>query len=364
MKTWLVIIMLFSSVSCSPIAGTRDKSFTLNRLNMEDGIFSIAVLPVRETAVIAGLSSRIEAELSKTLTTRQLFATIVDTQSFNSRLAANDLAINYSQWLMTYEATGILDARPLGQISKAVGARFFVLVRSISLDREKILPSDTGYTGYSYGNVWRTNLKILSEVIDTEKGNIVWKGVGFAEDLTTRKTIATPIIIYNAINPEIEEFIDDMVRVAVNGLISQIGEENREGQDRPRAGQVVESVSHEGSRDDLSHKPLKTSSSQTTYTQKPGEKKVSEYWCWGLGVLVKTEQNTVITKIDDVGYSSARTHLRIGDEIVRIGKENISLENAYNVLTNPMPKEADGLVPILVRRDGQDLAIRFKPNNF
>ncbi len=92
--------------------------------------------------------------------------------------------------------------------------------------------------------------------------------------------------------------------------------------------------------------------------------KVKEYWSWGLGVLVKTGTNTVITGISDLGHSSARTDLRIGDEIIRIGRENLSAENAFNVLTKPLPKEAGGLLPILVRRDGQDLTIRFKPNEF
>jgi hypothetical protein len=153
MRKSLVIIILLVFISCAPIAGTRDKSSTLSSLNMVEGISSIAVLPVRETAFIAGLSSRIEVELSKTLQKHHPLATIVDTQTFNFRLFTNDLAINYGQWLSTYDATRMLDARPLKQFSKAVGARYFLLVRSVSLDREKILPSDTGYTGYSYKNV-------------------------------------------------------------------------------------------------------------------------------------------------------------------------------------------------------------------
>ena len=80
--------------------------------------------------------------------------------------------------------------------------------------------------------------------------------------------------------------------------------------------------------------------------------------------MVKTAQNIVITRISDIGYSSARTQLRIGDEIVQIGGKNISGENAFDILTKPMPKDADGLVPILIRRNGQDLAIRIKPNEF
>jgi hypothetical protein len=65
-------------------------------------------------------------------------------------------------------------------------------------------------------------LKILSEIIDTENAKIVWKGIGFAEDIKTSKTIDAGLFSYNARNPEIEEFIDNMVRVAVNGLISEI----------------------------------------------------------------------------------------------------------------------------------------------
>lgn len=99
-------------------------------------------------------------------------------------------------------------------------------------------------------------------------------------------------------------------------------------------------------------------------TSEQGASPKQEYWSWGLGALVKTERNTVITKFSDVGHSSARTDLKIGDEIVRIGEQDISIENAYKILTRPMPKEADGLVPIMVRRDGQDISIRIKPNEF
>jgi hypothetical protein len=94
------------------------------------------------------------------------------------------------------------------------------------------------------------------------------------------------------------------------------------------------------------------------------KKTVSEYWCWGLGVSVKTDQRTTITEIAEEGYSSAKTILKVGDEIVRVGTDFIDPENAQKILTKPLKREADGLVPVLVRRDGSDMQYRIKPNVF
>jgi hypothetical protein len=108
--------------------------------------------------------------------------------------------------------------------------------------------------------------------------------------------------------------------------------------------------------------PLQTSPSQTTY--QTSNREAAEYWCWSLGVIVKTEAKTTIAEISDEGYSNARTFLKTGDEIVRIGKQDIDRQNAYKILTKSMPGEEDGLVNVVVRRDDRNIECRIKPNVF
>ena len=90
--------------------------------------------------------------------------------------------------------------------------------------------------------------------------------------------------------------------------------------------------------------------------------KVEEYWSWGLGVIVRTDKTTTITQIADHGHSSARTDLKLGDEIVKVGTVNIDASNAYKILTKAMPTETDGLVTLLIVRNGKNLERRVKPN--
>jgi C-terminal processing protease CtpA/Prc len=79
---------------------------------------------------------------------------------------------------------------------------------------------------------------------------------------------------------------------------------------------------------------------------------------------VKTDQNTTVTEFDDVSSSTAKTCIKIGDEIVRVGKENIVSTNAYQILTKKLPTESDDLVTVVVRRDGNDINCQIRPNKF
>lgn len=98
-------------------------------------------------------------------------------------------------------------------------------------------------------------------------------------------------------------------------------------------------------------------------TSTPVKQRVSkEYWSWGLGVAVKTQESTTITEVDNDGYSTARKYLMTGDEITRVGSQNIRNENAYEILTKEMPRDAYGLTSVVVRRDGKEIEYRIKPN--
>ena len=72
-------------------------------------------------------------------------------------------------------------------------------------------------------NVWRTKLRLPAVVISTTTGEIVWKGVGEAEDINSpTKGLDFGVIIFESRNPEIEEFLDELVSVASNGLAEAI----------------------------------------------------------------------------------------------------------------------------------------------
>jgi len=94
------------------------------------------------------------------------------------------------------------------------------------------------------------------------------------------------------------------------------------------------------------------------------EKKISEYWCWGLGVAVKTDTTTTVTEFIEDSRSPAKNLLQIGDEIIGIGKIDIVSTNAYKILTKELPTEKNGLVTVVVRRDGKDIKYQFRPNKF
>ena len=81
-------------------------------------------------------------------------------------------------------------------------------------------------------------------------------------------------------------------------------------------------------------------------------------------MTVKTDEKTTITEIAQEGYSTARTCLKSGDELIKVGKDYIDQENAKKTLTKPLAREKDGLVPVVVRRDGKYLEYRVKPNVF
>ena len=90
-------------------------------------------------------------------------------------------------------------------------------------------------------------------------------------------------------------------------------------------------------------------------TSESSIKKPLEYWSWGLGVAVKTDTTTTITEIEEDGPSPSKNLLQIGDEIIRIGKIDIVSTNAYKILTKKLPKEKNGFVTVVVRRDGKDI---------
>jgi hypothetical protein len=221
----LVLLTPLILSGCASIEGTRNKSVTLNKLPRDGEIGSLAILPIKENAVMPGLSTNIENGLYKALTLKVQGMKIIDGQNFGSLLAKNDLISEFGQWRAGYESTSILDKRPLPSFSRATDCRYFLLVNSTHLSREKIRAVDTGYSGFARdaNNVWRADLKILAELIDTQSGETIWKGIGHAENISSvRRDIDLFFLIQHQKDPGVSSFISDMIRTATEGIASEI----------------------------------------------------------------------------------------------------------------------------------------------
>jgi hypothetical protein len=219
----MIVIMVISG--CASIEGTKNKSFTSNKSFATQNITSLAVLPVKEDAALPGLSTQIENELYKNICAKLPYTKVIDPMTFGSRLATKDLITEFGKWKAGYEASSFIDSRPLAMFSQATDARYFLLVHSTHLSREKIRAVDTGYSGWvsDAKNVWRTDLKVSAELIDAKSGMVVWKGFGYAENVNSpRKDIDLGIVIVHQRNPEVNSFAPEMVQVVAEGIASQI----------------------------------------------------------------------------------------------------------------------------------------------
>jgi hypothetical protein len=100
------------------------------------------------------------------------------------------------------------------------------MVTKVNLSREKMKAIDTGYSGWvnDADNVWRTDLRVFAQIIDTESGTATWKGVGHAENVHSPKRIghSDSWIVWNAKNPEIDQYVGPMIKMAVDGLVANI----------------------------------------------------------------------------------------------------------------------------------------------
>jgi uncharacterized protein (DUF1697 family) len=189
-------------------------------------IESLTILPIKDDSAVLGLSENLEAELSKAFQVQLPRVKIVSADSFRARIAENDLINEYAQWKSAYDQTKMFSLRPLKKWSQIVETRYFLMVTKVLLSREKMKAVDTGYSGWvnDAENVWRTDLKVFAQVIDIESGTVTWKGVGHAENVHSPKRIGhnDSWITWNAKNPEMEQYIRPMVKMAVDGLVMNI----------------------------------------------------------------------------------------------------------------------------------------------
>ncbi|WP_136799688.1 hypothetical protein [Desulfosediminicola ganghwensis] len=224
MRNFVLVLVAFIVTSCASIEGLRDKSYTM--VDAHSGIDGVvAILPVKETAEMPGLSGTIEAALAKSLKTLNPATGIVESGEFKTLIVKNNLVDEYVEWKSAYDTLKAISVPPLREFSKKTGARYFLLIPSVHLSREKIRGVDTGYTGWvsDTNNVWRTNLIVLGELVDSQTGTVIWRGVGKAEYINSpRRDLDLGLVITHQRNPEIHEYLPQMVEVAAKGITQNI----------------------------------------------------------------------------------------------------------------------------------------------
>lgn len=225
MKKILVLCLLLALTGCASIEGTRDKSLTLNKSQLTKPIASVAILPIKENAVYVGLSSKIENDLYYSLVSQLRGVDVLNGQKLKYLLEKGDMVDAYSLWLSGYDSTSILNKQKLAEIGPELNVDYFLLVRSVSLTREKIRGVDTGMTGMvsDAKNVYRSDLKIYAELIDVYNGVVVWKGVGHSENINSpRKDLDLILIIKHEIEPGVQAVVDELVKVATSGMANEL----------------------------------------------------------------------------------------------------------------------------------------------
>lgn len=207
---------------CASGSKLQEKSYTINSLSTEiNG--AIAIVPIKEVPAMPGLADRVEVSMQKSLNSKLSKVPVVDVDTFKSRIAKKSLEAEFGQWKAAYDSTKILSAGPMKSFSNAVEARYFLLVPSIYLTREPISVHEAGFTGvYIEGQAfWRSDLKVLAELLDTETAKIVWKGVGHAQNIHA-PTRYQFFVRWDEKNPELEEYISPMIKAAVDGIAESI----------------------------------------------------------------------------------------------------------------------------------------------
>lgn len=224
-----IVLVLSLLLSCTSFNETRNKSYTVDRQGIQRGtIESITILPIKDASSIFGLSEELEGELSKSFRNELPQGRIIAASAFRSQIAERNLITEYSQWRLAFDETKIISLPQLKKWSQMLGTRYFLLVGKVFLAREKVNAHDVKFSGWTNdtSNFWRTDLKIYAQIIDSESGTAIWKGVGHAENVLNPKQFGNrhsdPLIIWTERTPAIEEYIKPMIKVAVDGLIDNI----------------------------------------------------------------------------------------------------------------------------------------------
>lgn len=223
MKTLTYFIALLTLGGCASIEATHDHSRTIEVKKSDRGPYTIAIAPVVEMAAIEGLPKNLGAALVLALETRSRDAKIHGPEKLNASLLANDSVETFARWRSTYKQTGILDPRPLATLQKSIEARYLLLPIDSYVDREKISPKEAQCPGIclmNANNLWRTKLKVLAELIDTQNGVVVWRGVGEAQHIQDGGITwdFRLVVIHPGKGEEVETLAGRMITIVAQGI--------------------------------------------------------------------------------------------------------------------------------------------------
>jgi hypothetical protein len=225
-KTVMMMGLLFmSGFGCSSIEGTRDKSQTLYRTQFSIPIERMAILPLPNSAASPQLSTQLAHALTNALQADFPHARIVSPSDFSMALPQSHAVEIFSQWKVAYEQTSILNAQPFATFAKAAGVQHVLMIRAISLDRERVRAVDTGRTGYvrNADSVWRARLRFTAEVFEASTGTVVWSGMGEAENVkSTRKDFDLGLVIIQQGVADLDTYLPEMCQVAATGFVRQL----------------------------------------------------------------------------------------------------------------------------------------------
>lgn len=217
------IVLLLLLQGCASGQRLVDKSYVIKDTGTRIS-GALAVLPAKDVPAMPGLADMVETELTQCMSRKFTGVKVVGTDAFKARMLESNYESEFGQWKSTYDTSKIISVKPLKRFSGAAGARYFVLIPSIHLAREPINIHETGFSGFYHDGqaFWRTDLKILAEVLDTETESIIWRGVGHAQNIHSPTRYNAVLVIWDERNPEIREYIEPMIRTAVDSIVTNM----------------------------------------------------------------------------------------------------------------------------------------------
>lgn len=221
----LLLTLIWLFCSCASIEGTRNRSYTYKNNGNHRKVENLAILPIEETSKFPMLPDMLEGRIINELRIRHPNIKIFSSSELVNELHKNNNLEKFSSWYAGYRTTKFLEFDKLTDIFKTIPVEQIISIRSVTIDRERIRGTDTGYVGMvsDSNNVYRTNLKFIGELIDLKQRKSVWQGLGYAENINSpRRDLDLLLVIKNFKNPEIEEFLGEMVSVAANGFVGEM----------------------------------------------------------------------------------------------------------------------------------------------
>jgi len=236
MRALATILVATIGVGCATLNNTVDKSRTVaDRSSQSSPITGIAIPMIPENAAAEGLAGGLSDALPTALEAALPGVQLVPPETFGTSLHRyKGYLAHFAQWRSTYEQTGVIDPKPLPYYAKAAGGvSHILLVRSTSLDREKvsvrdalsIAPCRRAFCSIrDANNIWATHLKVLAELIDVGSGAVAWRGVGE----TVRIQEGSPrldfglLVVHGSKGAGVEQLASQMVGIAAEGIAAQL----------------------------------------------------------------------------------------------------------------------------------------------